>query len=69
MKRKLATKTNGAGHRATCLKRETDVVAQQLRERGPGARPSSAVCESRTNDLPVAACTRWIAWWLNLRLD
>jgi hypothetical protein len=69
MKRKLATKTNGAGHRATCRRRETDVVSQQLRERGPVARPSSAVCETRTNDLPVAACTRWIAWWLNLHLD
>jgi hypothetical protein len=30
MKRKLATKTNGAGHRASGLRRETDVVSQRL---------------------------------------
>jgi hypothetical protein len=71
MKRKLPTKSSGAGHRAAGLGRgvETDVVGQGLREGGPVARPSSAACESPTNDLSVAACTRWIAWWLNLRLD
>jgi hypothetical protein len=70
MKRKLATKTNGAGHRASGLRRETDVV-------GPTASDSAglplgrlpAVVNRGPTIFRVATCTMWIAWWLNLRLD
>jgi hypothetical protein len=70
MKRKLATKTNGAGHRASGLRRETDVVGQRL-QTAAGLRLGRL--RQFVNRGPtifrVATWAMWIAWWLNLRLD
>jgi len=71
MKRKPATKPNGVDHPGACrrLGAEAGVVEQQLRQGGSFALMPSAARESRASELPFTASTRWIAWWLNLRLD
>jgi hypothetical protein len=71
MKRKLATNRHGACHQGTgpSLRAGADLVDQRVRECRSLGLTSSAAWDSRTGELPAAASARWIAWWLNLRLD